>query len=89
VFHNVSDTRDKRTLIQEALRVVRKGGSFAFQDYFAVSPLYGDLDNLLETIRDWGVGEVTFVDTSSSDLIPRALRLPFMLGNISIIYGTK
>ena len=69
--------------------MVKKGGSFAFQYYFAVSPLYGDLDALLETIRDWGVGEVTFIDTSSSGFIPRALKLPFMLGNISIIYGTK
>ena len=34
VFHEVSDANDKRELIKEALRVVRKGGAFAFQDLF-------------------------------------------------------
>jgi len=34
VFHEVSDTKDKRELIREALRVVKKGGKFSFQDLF-------------------------------------------------------
>jgi SAM-dependent methyltransferase len=89
VFHDVSDTKDKRALVREALRVVKKGGSFAFQDYFAVKVMYGELDDLLETIKDWGIAEVAFLDTSTCDFIPTALKLPFMLGNTSIIYGTK
>jgi SAM-dependent methyltransferase len=89
VFHDVSDTMDKQALVREALRVVKKGGSFAFQDYFAVKMMYGELDELLETINDWGIAEVSFLDTSTCDFIPSALKLPFMLGNISIIYGTK
>jgi len=92
VFHDVSDTkdkRDKRALVREALRVIKKGGSFVFQDYFAIKVLYGELDDLLATIRGWGIAEVAFVDTSTCDFIPTALKLPFMLGKISIIYGTK
>jgi SAM-dependent methyltransferase len=89
VFHDVSDTMDKRALVREALRVVKKGGRFAFQDLFAVRVMYGELDDLLEMTRGWGIAEVAFVDTSTSDFIPRALKLPFMLGRISIIYGTK
>jgi len=89
VFHEVHDVRDKRELVREALRVVKKGGRFAFQDYFVVNVLYGELDDLLETIKDWGIAEVSFLDTSTSDFIPRALKLPFMLGKIGIIYGTK
>jgi SAM-dependent methyltransferase len=34
VFHEVSDARDKREVVREALRVVKKGGKFAFQDLF-------------------------------------------------------
>ena len=34
VFHEVSGVRDKKKVIKEALRVVKKGGSFAFQDLF-------------------------------------------------------
>jgi ubiquinone/menaquinone biosynthesis C-methylase UbiE len=89
VFHDVSDTLDKRVLVREALRVVREGGSFAFQDLFAVKLMYGELDDLLETIKDWGIAEVSFLDTSTCDFVPRMLKLPLMLGKISIIYGTK
>ena len=89
VFHEVSDARDKREVIKEALRVVKKGGHFAFQDLFLVKGLYGEVDDLLKTIKGWGIAEVAFVDTSASDFIPAALKLPFMVGKIGIIYGTK
>jgi SAM-dependent methyltransferase len=89
VFHEVSDARDKRELIREALRVIKKGGHFAFQDLFLVKGLYGEVDDLLETIKGWGIAEVAFVDTSASDFVPAALKLPFMVGKIGIIYGTK
>jgi len=89
VFHEVSDAKDKRELIREALRVVKKGGRFAFQDLFLVKELYGEIDDLLETIKGWGIVEVAFVDTSASDFIPAALKLPFMVGKIGIVYGTK
>jgi len=89
VFHEVSDAKDKREVIREALRVVKKGGHFAFQDLFLVRKLYGEVDDLLETIKSWGIADVAFVDTSSSDFIPAALKLPFMVGKIGIIYGTK
>jgi SAM-dependent methyltransferase len=88
-FHEVSDTRDKREAIREALRTLRRGGRFAFQDLFLVKGLYGEVDDLLETIQGWGIAEVAFVDTSASGFIPTALKLPFMVGKIGIIYGTK
>jgi SAM-dependent methyltransferase len=89
VFHEVADARDKRELVREALRVVKKGGRFAFQDLFLWRVLYGEIDDLLEVIRGWGVAEVEFVDTSSCGFIPAALKLPFMVGKIGIICGTK
>jgi ubiquinone/menaquinone biosynthesis C-methylase UbiE len=89
VFHEVSDTKDKRDLIEEALRVVRKGGAFAFQDLFLAKRLYGDVEELLEVIRGWGIESVELLDTAHSGVVPKALRLPFMLGAIGILYGTK
>ena len=44
---------------------------------------------MLETIRSWGIETVEFVDTSDSDFIPKALKLPFMLGTVGILYGRK
>jgi SAM-dependent methyltransferase len=89
VFHNVRDVRDKKELIKEALRVVKKGGQFAFQDLFLWKLVYGEVDDLIETMRTWGIETVEFVDTSDSHFIPRALKLPFMLGTVGILYGRK
>ena len=41
VFHEVSQVKDKRQLVREGLRVVRKGGHFAFQDPFLIEAYYG------------------------------------------------
>ena len=89
VFHEVRDVKDKQDVIREALRVVRKGGKFAFQDLFLVKRFYGPVDDLLETIRSWGVEDVHFCDTSHADFVSKPLRLPFMVGSTGIIYGTK
>lgn len=89
VFHEVRDSKDKREVIKEALRVVKKDGVFAFQDLFLVKSIYGEVDDLLATIRSWGIRNIEFVNTSTNSFIPRLLKLPFMVGSIGIIYGTK
>lgn len=89
VFHEVGDVGDKRELLKEALRVVKWDGAFAFQDLFLVKKHFGNVDDLVATIRTWGIKEVAFADTSDSDFIPKALKLPFMLGRIGILYGKK
>jgi ubiquinone/menaquinone biosynthesis C-methylase UbiE len=89
VFHEVADAKDRRDVIKEALRVVKKGGVFAFHDLFLIKKLYGETDDLLKTIRSWGVQEVDFVFTANSDFVPGLLKIPFMMGTIGIIYGRK
>lgn len=89
VFHEVRSSRDKRDVIKEALRVVRKGGKFVFQDLFLWKRVYGQIDDLLETIRSWGIERVEFVDTSDLEFIPKALKLPFMVGTMGILHGRK
>ena len=89
VFHTVSSLKDKRELIREALRVVKKGGKFSFQDEFLIKQLFGDINDLVDTIKSWGITKVEFVKTRDADFIPRALKLPFILGNIGLIRGEK
>ncbi|MEZ4668370.1 MAG: methyltransferase domain-containing protein [Anaerolineae bacterium] len=89
VFHEVADTPDKREVIREALRVIRKGGAFAFQDMFLDKELYGDLDAMLATIRSWGIEEVQFVVTCKTLNLPRLLLHPRVLGKAALIYGQK
>jgi SAM-dependent methyltransferase len=89
VFHEVQDVNDKREVIKEALRVLKKDGVFVFQDLFLWKSIYGEPADLLATIQSWGVQEVKLVDTSRQDFIPRAMKLPFMVGQIGIIHGRK
>jgi SAM-dependent methyltransferase len=89
VFHEVNDAKDKRDVIKEALRVVKKGGKFVFQDLFLVKHIYGDPNDLIKTIKSWGVENVEFINTSNESFIPKALKPPFMIGRIGIIHGTK
>ena len=89
VFHEVSTALDKRVLIREALRVVKKGGKFAFQDLFFSKNFYGDPEDLLETIEGWGISKVELIETRKASFIPGLLKLPFMLGDIGLIVGEK
>jgi SAM-dependent methyltransferase len=89
VFHEVRDAKDKKKVLHEALRVVKNGGTFAFQDLFLMKRLFGDIDDLLQTIRSWGINQVEFIPTRDATFIPRALKLPFMVGTMGIISGKK
>ncbi len=89
VFHEVQDVRDKKEVIKEALRVLKKGGLFVFQDLFMWKRIYGAPEELIASIKSWGIQEVTLVNTSQLSFIPGAMKLPFMVGQIGIMYGRK
>jgi ubiquinone/menaquinone biosynthesis C-methylase UbiE len=88
-FHEVKDAKDKIEVVKEALRVLRKGGSFSFQDLFLLERSYGDMEDLLAKIKAWGVTEVEFFETRDSEFIPSPLKLPFMVGTMGVIAGKK
>ncbi len=88
-FHEVADAKDKREVIREALRVVEKGGKFAFQDLFLLKQVYGDSAKLVATIKRWDITKVEFIETRNAPFIPAALKLPFMVGRMGIIKGEK
>jgi ubiquinone/menaquinone biosynthesis C-methylase UbiE len=89
VFHEVGGVNDKREVIREALRVLKKGGKFAFQDEFLIKKMYGDPDALITTIKSWGIAKVEFIQTRTSPFIPRLLKVPFILGTMGMIRGEK
>jgi SAM-dependent methyltransferase len=89
VFHEVRDTKDKLSLVKEALRVLKKGGRFALQDLFYFERLFGKPEELVRAIRGWGVEHVELVETRRSPFIPPALRLPFMVGTLGLLVGRK
>jgi SAM-dependent methyltransferase len=89
VFHEVKDAKDKLSLIREALRVLKKGGKFALQDLFYIQRYYGKPEDMIATIKGWGVERIEFVETRRSRFIPSALKLPFMVGTLGLLKGEK
>jgi SAM-dependent methyltransferase len=89
VFHEVAGVKNKRDLVKEALRVVKKGGVFAFQDLFLVKQIYGETEDLVEAVKTYGVESVDLVKTNKLDFVPSPLRLPFMVGETAILFGKK
>ena len=88
-FHEVREARDKRKVLKEALRVVKKGGKFIFQDLFLWRSIYGDIKDLISTVKSWGIEEVEFIPTNNLGFIPKGLKLPFMLGTMGVLHGRK
>lgn len=89
VFHEVKDVDDPRLVIREALRVLKPGGAFCFQDMFLDERLYGDVDDLLATLRGWGLREVRFSRLSDRLSIPAGMRGRRVLGAAALIAGVK
>jgi ubiquinone/menaquinone biosynthesis C-methylase UbiE len=87
VFHSVRVV-NKMPLIKEALRVLKQGGSFAFQDLFN-KQFYGDMDIFYKELQSWGLKELRLVDSADFVYIPLALRVEHMVGNAKILYGIK
>ena len=88
VFHEV-DHPDKRQVLAEALRVVRPGGVFAFQDMFLDTTRYGPIPDLLETLRSWGIQEVECIPTRDLLRIPLLVRNRRALGCAGNLFGRK
>ena len=51
VFHEVCSAKDKRDVVREALRVVKKGGTFSFQDMFSQKALYGGMNEFVNILK--------------------------------------
>ena len=90
VFHEVKTIsgRSKRPVVEEALRVLKKGGSFAFVDLFGRSALYGDMEELVQQMKDSGLREVGYVSRAGASFVP-ALARPVMTAGVGLLYGVK
>lgn len=89
VFHEVKVAPDKRTVVEEALRVLRKGGYFSFHDMFFDARLYGDSTALLDVLRAGGVECVQLVDTRQLVAASPLLLSKRILGHCAIVRGRK
>lgn len=88
VFHEVRTVIDKRKLVNEALRIVKKGGAFAFHDLFEAKGMYGDINKFIEELKATGISEVYYEPhTENLTFVPKYIKPMFR--NMGIIYGIK
>ena len=91
VFHEVKSVSDKRGVVKEALRVVKKGGVFAFQDMFGQKALYGDMNEFVYELKKSGVvNEIYYIaNVEGQDFVPNFVTAPWMIKDAGLIYGIK
>jgi SAM-dependent methyltransferase len=88
-FHEVKPVADKLDLVREALRVVKPGGKFVFQDLFLIKSYFGTPEALIAAVEAAGGTEVRFEPTHNAPFIPKPLKLSFMLGTAGVLWGEK
>jgi ubiquinone/menaquinone biosynthesis C-methylase UbiE len=88
VFHEVRTQPDKLALVREALRVLKPGAPFAFEDVFFSKGHYPDLEGLVKALSG-EVAELHFVDTRKNNFVPKFLRTPLVAGEMGLICGKK
>ena len=91
VFHEVHSAKNKRQVVKEALRIVKKGGVFSFQDMFSQKALYGDMEEFVRELKAEGISEIHYIGNLEKklDFIPGFVTMPWMISGMGILYGKK
>ena len=87
VYHNITGT-DKRALLRETLRVLKKGGVFAINDNMKPRA-YGDMEAFAQELRDMGYEDVRLIDTAQEAFGSRRRAAMMMLGDSRMLAGRK
>ena len=87
VYHNITGA-DKRALLRETLRVLKKGGVFALNDEMKPH-MYGDMEAFAQELRDMGYEDVHIIDTAQEAFGSRRRATMMMLGYSRMLVGRK
>ena len=87
VYHNITGA-DKRALLLETLRVLKKGGVFALNDEMKPR-MYGDMEAFAQELRDMGYEDVHIIDTAQEAFGSRRRAAMMMLGDSRMLVGRK
>lgn len=87
VYHNIPST-DRKKLIKETLRTLKKGGEFVIHDIMTRTR-YGDIDKFVQELRDEGYADVRLIDTTDGMFMkPKEAKILGLKGS-KILIGTK
>ncbi len=87
VYHNIAGL-DKKNLLRETLRVLKKGGTFAIHDLMSKAR-YGDMQKFVSELKSEGYEQVYLIDTTDKFFkSPQEAKL-LMLGGSRLLFGKK
>ena len=86
-YHNIP-SKDRQAIILESLRVLKKGGVFAIHDEFTAGK-YGDVNKLVQKLKDMGYEKVEFFDTSEGMFMTEKEAGILGLKGSGLLVGTK
>ena len=87
VYHNVVGA-DKRALLLETLRVLKKGGVFALNDDMKPR-MYGDMEAFAQELRDMGYSDVRLIDTAQEAFGSHGRAAAMMLWRVPDARGSE
>lgn len=87
VYHNINGA-EQQALLQETLRVLKKGGVFALNDEMKPR-MYGDVEAFVQSLRDSGFEDVRIIDTAKTVFGSHKRAASMMLGSSKMIVGRK
>ena len=87
VYHNITGA-DKRNLLRETLRVLKKGGTFAIHDLMSPGR-YGDMQAFVQKLRDMGYECVELIDTTDGSFMTPKEAKRLMLRGSTLLVGIK
>ena len=86
VYHNIP-SNDRQSILLEALRVLKKGGTFAIHDIFSRSK-YGDMQEFVKKLKDMGYEKVELIDSTGKFMTKQEAKW-MALGGSALLVGRK
>jgi len=87
VYHNISG-KDKQKLLEETLRVLKKGGTFAIHDIMSKSR-YGDMQEFVSRLKAQGYEEVKLIPTDNGRFMSKGEAGWMGLAGSTLLVGKK
>ncbi len=86
VYHNIPG--DRKAILLETLRVLKKGGTFALHDIFS-NAKYGDMNSFVQKLRDMGYESVELIDTTNGRFMTKREASWMALSGSALLVGKK
>ena len=87
VYHNIAG-RDKQKLLEETLRVLKKGGTFAIHDIMSKAR-YGDMQAFVAKLKAQGYEDVQLIPTDNGKFVSKGEASWIGLTGSTLLVGKK